>query len=73
LRNLRDPSEPYNSRLRQGLPPTPIGNPGLGALEAALNPTTSAYWFYLHDADQNLHPAKSLRGHEANRRRYNVY
>jgi uncharacterized YceG family protein len=29
---------PYNTRLVAGLPPTPIGNPGLGALEAAADP-----------------------------------
>ena len=73
LKKLRDPADRYNTRLRGGLPPTAIGNAGLPALEAALNPTTSAYWYYLHDAKQNLHPAKSLRGHEANRKRYNVY
>ena len=73
LRQLRDPDDRYNTRLRGGLPPTAIGNAGLPALEAALNPTKSAYWYYLHDSAQNLHPAKSLREHEANRRRYNVY
>jgi len=73
LEKLRDPSDPYNTRLRPGLPPTAIGNPTLSALEAALRPEDSDYWYYLHDSDKNLHPAKDSRGHEANRRKYNVY
>jgi UPF0755 protein len=40
---------PYNTRTRTGLPPTPIANPGLKALTAALNPSTTPYWFYITD------------------------
>ncbi len=36
---------PYNSYLNPGLPPTPITNPGVAALEAALNPA-SGDWIY---------------------------
>lgn len=73
LVKLRDPSDPYNTRLRPGLPPTPIGNPSDDSLEAALAPVDSEYWYYLHDDAQVLHPARDVAGHEANRRRYNVY
>jgi UPF0755 protein len=73
LKRLRDADDPYNTRLRPGLPPTPIGSPGLDALLAALHPAPSEYWYYLHDADHRLHPAKDVAGHEANRRKYNVY
>jgi UPF0755 protein len=73
LKKLRDPEDPYNTRLRQGLPPGAIGNPGLEALVAAANPKPSEYWYYLHDATKSLHPAKNEAEHEANRRRYNVY
>ncbi|CAA9468756.1 MAG: FIG004453: protein YceG like, partial [uncultured Solirubrobacteraceae bacterium] len=38
---------PYNTRLRQGLPPTPIGNPGLDSLKAAANPADADYLFYV--------------------------
>lgn len=73
LKKLRDPDDPYNTRLRKGLPPSAIGNPGLEALVAAANPKSSEYWYYLHDSNKSLHPAKNEAEHEANRRRYNVY
>lgn len=73
MKKLRDPEDPWNTRLRPGLPPTPIGNPGVMALEAAATPVASDYWYYLHDADRNLHPSRSVGEHEGYRRRYNVY
>jgi peptidoglycan lytic transglycosylase G len=38
---------PYNTRTRQGLPPTPIGNPGLSSLQAAAHPAHKPYLFYV--------------------------
>ena len=73
LKQLRDPNEPYNTRLRGGLPPTPIGNPSLESLIAAIKPQDSAWWYYLHDSEGRFHGARDLAGHEANRRKYNVY
>lgn len=73
LGKLRDPADPWNTRLRPGLPPTAIGNPGVVALRAAASPVESEYWYYLHDATQTLHPSRSVAEHEAYRRKYNVY
>lgn len=70
---LRDPTDPYNTRLRPGLPPTPIGNPGLASLEAAASATESEFWYYLHDSTGMLHPSRNVAEHEAYRRKYNVY
>jgi len=38
---------PFNTRKRQGLPPTPIGNPGLAALKAAANPANVDFLYYV--------------------------
>ena len=37
---------PYNTRLHTGLPPTPIANPGLASLSAAINPPATSYLYY---------------------------
>jgi uncharacterized YceG family protein len=37
----------YNTRLNQGLPPGPIGNPGLASIEAAARPARTDYLFYV--------------------------
>jgi uncharacterized YceG family protein len=37
----------FNTRTRQGLPPTPIGSPGLASIKAALNPAGVKYLFYV--------------------------
>jgi uncharacterized YceG family protein len=37
----------YNTRKVQGLPPTPIGNPGLAAIQAAANPANVGYLYYV--------------------------
>ncbi|HEV2339605.1 MAG TPA: endolytic transglycosylase MltG [Patescibacteria group bacterium] len=61
---------PYNTRLNAGLPPTPISNPGLVALEAVLNPPKSDYLYYVSDKQGILHFAKTLNQHNANVARY---
>jgi UPF0755 protein len=37
----------FNTRLHQGLPPTPIGSPGLASIKAALNPAKADYLYYV--------------------------
>ncbi|CAB4922430.1 unannotated protein [freshwater metagenome] len=38
---------PYNTRRRLGLPPTPIGNPGLASITAAANPERTGFLYYV--------------------------
>ncbi|MEK7453067.1 MAG: endolytic transglycosylase MltG [Patescibacteria group bacterium] len=38
---------PYNTYLNNGLPKGPISNPGISAIEAAIYPSDSEYWFYI--------------------------
>lgn len=61
---------PYNTYLYDGLPPTPIGNPGLMAIKAVLYPAESDYFYYLTDEEGNFHYAKTFEEHKANIARY---
>ena len=38
---------PYNTRVREGLPPTPINSPGQASMEAAMNPADGDWLYYV--------------------------
>lgn len=46
---------PYNLRKYAGLPPTPIANPGMVSINAALYPTSSDYYYYALGTDHKHH------------------
>jgi len=46
---------PYNTRRFRGLPPTPIGNPGLASIRAAANPAAVDYLYYVRKPDKIHH------------------
>ena len=59
---------PYNTRLRVGLPPTPIASPGLASLQAALGPADTEYLYYVLCGRDGHHEfGMTLAEHEANR------
>ena len=51
---LADPT-PYNLRLHAGLPPTPIGSPGLASLQAAAHPAKVNYLYFVAKPDKKHH------------------
>ena len=61
---------PYNTYQNGGLPPTPIANPSLAAINAALNPKKTSALFYIHDRQRRSHTAKTYKEHKANIRKY---
>jgi UPF0755 protein len=65
--DLRNDSD-YNTYTRLGLPVGPISNPGLPAIEAALYPVGSSYWFFLTTPNGEVKYAETDEEHEANKR-----
>jgi len=61
---------PYNTYINPGLPPTPIGNPGLDAILAVLEPTDSDYFYYITDSAGVFYFAKTYGQHLDNIERY---
>ena len=57
---------PYNTRLNGGLPPTPIGAPGLASLKAAAKPANTDFLFYTVKPGACHAFAKTLEEHERN-------
>ncbi len=60
----------YNTYLNNGLPPHPIATASLKSYQAVLKPATHDYYYFLSDAEGELHLAKTLAEHNANRARY---
>ncbi|MBI2045885.1 MAG: endolytic transglycosylase MltG [Parcubacteria group bacterium] len=68
--DTRSIDSPYNTYLYKGLPPHPIANPGVNAIEAVLYPKETNCFYYLHDSDSNIHCSATLKEHQANIERY---
>ena len=61
---------PYNTYRYIGLPPGPIGSPGLDSIEAALNPTSTPYLYFLADHSGNVYYSKTFDEHKEKKQLY---
>jgi UPF0755 protein len=61
---------PYNTYRHTGLPPTPIANPGLPSILAALHPARTNYYYYVYKGNGHHAFARTLEEHNANVSRY---
>ena len=56
----------YDTYQINGLPIGPICNPGHDAIDAALSPDSTNYYYFIHDATGKIYVAGSLEEHQAN-------
>lgn len=68
--DITEINSPYNTYKYKGLPPHPISNPGIDAIEAVLNPTETDCLYYLHDNNRQIHCAETYEEHKANIEEY---
>ena len=56
---------PYNTYTNVGMTPGPIANPGLASMEAALDPESTSYYYYVLDPEKGVHQfSQTLAEHE---------
>lgn len=61
---------PYNTYKYRGLPPTPISNPSLDSIQAAIHPLETPYLFFLTDSSGQAYFARTLNEHILNREQH---
>ncbi|MCX6786073.1 MAG: endolytic transglycosylase MltG [Candidatus Komeilibacteria bacterium] len=61
---------PYNTYKYKGLTPTPIANPGINAITAAVYPKSNPYYYFLTAPDGQVIYSKTYAEHIANKKKY---
>lgn len=64
-----DVASPYNTYRNRGLPPGPISNPGIDALEAVVAPAQTAYRYFLTNENGTTYFARTFEEHIRNRQK----
>lgn len=64
---------PYNTYLNRGLPPGPIANPGMSALQAAAHPADTRYLYFVARGDGSHEFSTTLKQHNAAVRKYQLH
>lgn len=65
-----DASSPFNSYTHAGLPPTPICNPGLASIQAAVTPANTTFMYFVAKGNGYHAFARTLAGQDANIQKY---
>lgn len=63
-------NSPYNTYVYRGLPPTPINNPGIDSISAAMHPIQTKYMYFLTGKDGVMHYAVTFDEHKNNKEKY---
>jgi len=65
-------NSPYNTYKFAGLPPGPIASPGRAAIEAALNPETNSYYYYVAKGDGSHYFSSTYAEHLTAKKKYGL-
>ena len=65
-------NSPYNTYKNVGLPPGPIASPGRAAIDAALNPETNSYYYYVAKGDGSHYFSSTYSEHLAAKKKYGL-
>ncbi|MEU5978036.1 endolytic transglycosylase MltG [Streptomyces sp. NPDC047315] len=67
---VRQYPDPYNTYRIKGLPPGPIGNPGMAAFNSALKPADGDWYYFVSVDEDDTRFSETHEEHEAHRREY---
>lgn len=67
---VRKVNSPYNTYIKEGLPPGPICSPSLESILAVIYPAETTALYYLHSPDKQIHTAETYEEHQQNILKY---